>query len=114
MNQVSNLSLFLIGFGTVFFGLVCLILMCKLMSYIIQKSSATKEAASPVTNAAAPTPAPVPAPVAQEGPQEDMVYVEEIATENRQELIAAVTAAIAEMLGTDITSIRVLSFRQVD
>ena len=32
---------------------------------------------------------------------------------NRQELIAAVSAALAEELGTDVTAIRILSFRKV-
>ena len=34
-------------------------------------------------------------------------------TTNRQELIAAVSAALAEELGTDVSAIRVLSFRKL-
>ena len=34
-------------------------------------------------------------------------------TINRQELIAAVSAALAEELGTDVSAIRVLSFRKL-
>ena len=47
---------------------------------------------------AAPTPAPAPVPAAAEP--------------NRQEMIAAVSAALAEELGTDVSAIRVLSMRQ--
>ena len=34
-------------------------------------------------------------------------------TTNRQELIAAISAALAEELGTDVSAIRILSFRKV-
>ena len=35
------------------------------------------------------------------------------AIENRQEIIAAVSAVIAEELGTDVSAIRVLSFKKL-
>ena len=47
-----------------------------------------------------PAPVPTPAPAAGDVP-------------NRQELIAAVSAALAEELGTDVSGIRILSFRKV-
>ena len=34
-------------------------------------------------------------------------------TENRQEIIAAVSAALAEEMGTDISAIRILSFKKI-
>ena len=33
--------------------------------------------------------------------------------ENRQEIIAAVSAVVAEELGTDISAIRILSFKKI-
>ena len=77
----------LMGMGTVFFGLICLIVLTTLLGRIVGRK---QEAAVP----AAPAPA-----------------VE--ATVNQQELIAAVSAAIAEDLGTDITGIRILSVKKV-
>ena len=72
----------LMGIGTVFVGLICLIVLTMLMSKVLSGKT---------------TPAAVPA--AQEG--------------NREELVAAISAALAEELGTDITGIRILSMKKV-
>ena len=78
----------LMGMGTVFFGLICLIVLTTLLGRICGR----KQQAAP--EAAISAPAAVPAV-------------------NQQELIAAVSAAIAEDLGTDITGIRILSIKKV-
>ncbi len=85
--EVSNLFVCLMGMGVTFIGLTCLILMTVLMGKIVNRGGG-----------AAPVPAPP--PVAEAVP-------------NRQELIAAVSAALAEELGTDVSGIRILSFRKV-
>ena len=77
----------LMGMGTVFFGLICLIALTMIMSAILGHG---KQTAVP---AAAPAPAVLPEP-------------------NRQEVIAAVSAAVAEELGLDITGIRILSMKK--
>ena len=77
----------LMGMGTVFFGLICLIVLTTLLGRLCGHR---RQDAAP----AAAVPAPAPAA-------------------DQQELIAAVSAAIAEDLGTDITSIRILSIREV-
>lgn len=86
----SNLFVCLMGIGTVFVGLVCIILLVTLMSYVCRKSDAKSVAPSPE---AVPTDAPKPA--------------------IRPELIAAVSAAIAEDMGTDISAIRIISMKQI-
>lgn len=73
--------------ATVFFGLICLIVLTYLMSAVVGRG---KKAA----------PAPVPA-----APQ--------TAGEVTPELVAAVSAALAEELGTDITGIRIVSMKKV-
>lgn len=78
----------LMGMGTVFFGLICLIVLTTLLGRVCGK----KQQAAP----AAVSPAPAAAPAA-----------------DQQELIAAISAAIAEELGTDITGIRILSIKKV-
>ena len=78
----------LMGMGTVFFGLICLIALTMVMSRVCKAIQKPAPAAAPVPTAAVPEP-------------------------NRQELIAAVSAAIAEELGTDITGIRILSVKRV-
>ena len=86
----SNLFVCLMGIGTVFVGLVCIILPVTLMSYVCRKSDAKSVAPAPV---AVPTDAPKSA--------------------IRPELIAAVSAAIAEDMGTDISAIRIISMKQI-
>ncbi len=73
----------LMGMGTVFFGLICLIALTMIMSAILGHG---KQTAVP---AAAPAPAVLP------------------------EVIAAVSAAVAEELGLDITGIRILSMKKL-
>jgi len=83
----SNIFVCLMGIGTVFFGLICLIVLTSLMGLVFGK----RQNAAPAV--------PVASPVSAEL--------------NRQELIAAVSAAIAEDLGTDISGIRILSIIEV-
>ena len=86
----SNLFVCLMGIGTVFVGLVCIILLVTLMSYVCRKSD---------TKSVAPAPVNVPA----DAPKSAI----------RPELIAAVSAAIAEDMGTDISAIRIISMKQI-
>lgn len=87
----------LMGIGVVFFGLICIILLCMLMSAIVRKIEGSKPAEAK-KNAVAATPSPAPAA---------------LTPDKRRELIAAISAVIAEELGTDVSAIRVTSFRQV-
>lgn len=97
MPEYSSLFVCLMGMGTVFFGLICLIALTMAMGAIVGRSA---PAAAPIPAAAAPAPAVVNrAPAAPEA--------------NRQEIAAAVSAAIAEELGTDITGIRILSMKKL-
>lgn len=75
----------LMGMGTVFFGLICLIVLTSVMSAVGKQPTACA------------TPAPQPA-----APATGAVT---------PELIAAVSAAMAEDLGTDITGIRIVSVK---
>lgn len=88
--EPSSLFVCLMGMGTVFFGLICLIVLTMIMGKLVG-GHAAPAAAAPVPAAAAPA-APEP---------------------NRQEVVAAVAAAIAEELGTDITGIRILSMKKL-
>ena len=104
------LTVFVLGFGTVFVGLLALILIITLLGKIL-RNSAAKEAqkavqaapaqqpAAPVAAAAEPEPAPEPA-------------VEEI--EDRQSMVAAVSAAIATVMGEDVSGIRIVSITRMN
>ena len=74
-----------IGIGIVFFGLVVLIGLVKLISAATANLGKKKE---PQKVAPAPAPAPIPAPVVEET----------AAADDNSELIAVITAAIAAML----------------
>ena len=83
------------GLGTVFVGLICIILICYLMGAILRAVQGKKPAPAPETTAT-PVPAAAPAPI-----------------ENKGELIAVISAAIAEELGEDVEAIRIKSIRKV-
>ena len=88
---MSNAFICLLGIGTVFVGLICIIILCKLMSLICgllpEKEADAK--AAPVRSSASESP-----------------------IANKQEIVAAACAAIAEDLGTDVKNIRVVSFKK--
>jgi len=86
----SNLFVVLMGVGTVFVGLICIILLVSLMGWICRKLEKPAPAA-PVSPAAVP--------------QRQVV--------NGGEVLAAISAAIAEDLGTDVSAIRITSIRKV-
>lgn len=97
MANISNAEVVLLGVGVVFFGLICIVVLCKIAGAIMQNMGS----AAP---AAAAAPAPAPAPARAQAPA---------GGEDRDELLAAISAAAAEMLGTDMSGIRILSFKEL-
>ena len=93
MAEISNLFVVVLGVGTVFVGLICIIILCKIVGFFCgsAKKNENTTAVSAVNTA----------PVANQPIQ------------NKQEIIAAVSAAIAEELGTDVSAIRILSFKKI-
>ena len=89
--MVSNAFVVLMGMGTVFFGLVCIVLLIMIMGKII---GVAKPDAEPVKSAAPAPAAPVSAPKAAEADPA---------------LIAIISAALAEELGTDVSNVVVTS-----
>ncbi len=84
----------LLGMGTVFIGLVCIVLLCSVVSAICSKLSSGKKQEK--LSASAPA---APAKT-QEIP-------------NRKKVLAAVCAVIAEENGCDVSAIRVKSFKKI-
>lgn len=85
--EYSNLFVCLMGLGTVFFGLICIILLTYLMGYLCRERDPKAPAAS---NPAVPAPEP-----------------------SRPEMIAAVSAALAKSIGTNVSGIRILSLKRI-
>ena len=97
--DVTPVETIILGIGTVFVGLIAIIIICAITGYLcnLGKKDATDE-----TPAAAPANAnTAPAAVSKE------IEV------NRGELAAAIAAAIAEETNTDIAGIKILSIKRV-
>ena len=86
MSSIPSWFVIVMGLGTVLVGLVCIILLCTLIGAIFNKV-----------------------------PEKEKALVSELpsAFQNRSEVIAAITAAIAEESGEDIRAIRICSIRKI-
>ena len=96
MSSLSNGFVCVMGMGTVFVGLICIVFICMLMSVAVKafsKNAPQKATATPAAKAAAPQAVTLP-------PAE------------KQAIIAGVCAVIAEEIGTDVSNIKVLSFKK--
>ena len=91
--EYSSLFVTLMGIGTVFFGLICIIFLTLAMGAILKG----KEKA-PATAAAAPAAAPAPAPKPQ-GMQ--------------PEIVAAITAALSEEVGISSRSMNIVNIKKI-
>ncbi len=93
--EPSNAFVVALGMGTVFVGLICIVILCTIMSAIcnkfIVKAPNAQEAAAPVT--------PVQA-------------TKKVQIQNKGEFVAAIAAAVAEETGEDVSGIRILSIKQ--
>ncbi len=85
------------GLGTVFVGLICIIAICYIMGAVIRAFESRKPAAA--------------APEPKSAPEESAGAKEEIA--DKGELIAAVSAAIAEELGDSVEAFRIVSIKKL-
>ena len=87
----SNLFVCLMGMGTVFVGLVCIVFLVKIMSAVCRSTERGKNTA-PTAVPVAPVPA---------------------ANSDKAALMAAIAAAIAADMGTDTANIRIHSIKRV-
>ena len=93
----SNLFVCLMGMGTVFIGLICIVVLVIGMSAICRKLGNIEKAVVPA-----------PAAVVAAAPVQP-----QIDSGKKAELIAAISAAIAEDMGTDVSAIRIVSIKKV-
>ncbi len=94
MAGISNWFVVAMGLGTTFIGLICIILLCTVLGIVCknlvkEEPKAESVAAAPAAQSNLPMP------------------------ENKQEIVAAVCAVIAEELGTDVSALKVVSFKRV-
>ena len=93
--EYSSLFVTLMGIGTVFFGLICIIFLTMAMGAILKG----KEKAPA---AAAAAPAAAPAPVAAPKPQG-----------MQPEIVAAITAALSEEVGISSRSMNIVNIKKI-
>ena len=94
---LDSLGKSVIGFSIVFIGLILLIVIVAVMGAICQRLlSDDKKKKAPAAAAPAAPVAAAPAVI-----------------ENRDELVVAFSAAVAEELGTDVSAIRVVSLKEI-
>ena len=89
--EPSNLFVVALGMGTVFVGLVCIVILCTIMSAICNKLVAKPSKSAPAPATQAP---------------------KKVQIANKGEFVAAIAAAIAEETGEDVSGIRILSIKQ--
>ena len=87
-KEPTTLETVVMGIGTVFVGLVAIVIICKIVGLLCGAAKKPKEE-TVVQNT-------VNAPI-----------------ENKGEIVAAVCAVVAEELGTDVSAIRVHSFKKL-
>lgn len=90
----SPLFVTLMGIGTVFFGLVCIIFLTMAMGGLLK----SKAKPAPAVAAAAPVPVPAALPVNHV---------------KQQEVIAAITAALTEELGPNARNVKILDIKKI-
>ncbi len=100
MTELSNTFVCVMGMGTVFIGLILIVLICNLLSLVTSK--AAKRAAR-----GADTPKPATSSAAAG------IALSMPSGAEKAAILAAVCACIAEELGTDADNIKVTSFKRV-
>ena len=98
-GQIPNWFVVIMGLGTVFIGLICIIAIISIMGYVVQRFQA-KETETLGANDSGKT-------------MQQAKSSEEMSPEEHRQLVAAISAVIAEELGTDISAIRICSMKKV-
>lgn len=88
---MGSVGVCLMGMSIVFAGLLCIVGLCKIMSLACGNSQKKTDASAQKQTAA---------PAAEEIP-------------NREEMVAALSAVIAEELGTSVSAIRIVSLKRI-
>ena len=91
----SPLFVTLMGIGTVFFGLICIIVLTTIMGSVLKSKS----------KPAAPAPAAAPAAAAPAAPA--------VNTAKEQEILAAVIAAVTEDLGPSASRMQITGINKI-
>lgn len=92
--QIDNSTVIGLGLGIVFMGLICLIIIITVLGAIMKRAEKKKAAQAPAVAAPAAAPAQTVIP-------------------NKPEFVAAVSVAVAEDCGADVSRIRIHKIEKV-
>ena len=90
------LTVVIMGVSIVFVGLIAIVIVCKVMSAIVNSSSKKENPATTANTATTPS------PIVSQNP-----------IENKGEVVAAISAAVAESLGKEVSAIRIHSIKRI-
>lgn len=90
--EYSPLFVTLMGIGTVFFGLICIIFLTTIMGAVMKTAAKTPAPAAAAAPAAAPAPKP-------QGMQ--------------PEIVAAITAALSEEIGISSNGVNIVNIKKI-
>jgi len=111
--EYSNLFVCLMGICTVFIGLICIIVLVTVMSNIVRRTDRKmKPAAGSASAGASAVKGTSAASAAGAANGSAGRAVPAGSGEVTPELVAAVSAVIAEEMGTDVSGIRIVSFKK--
>lgn len=91
--EPAAMTVFGFGFGLVFIGLIAIIIICKIMGWLCQLFIKEDKVKAPKEKKAKST--------------------KKLEIPNKGEFVAAVSAALAEEMGKDVSAIRILSIKKL-
>ena len=103
----SPLFVTLMGIGTVFFGLICIIVLTTVMGSVLKSN------AKPAAPAPAAAPSAAPAAPAAEAPKAAAPAAPAVNTAKEQEILAAVIAAVTEDLGPSASRMQITGINKI-
>ena len=112
----SPLFVTLMGIGTVFFGLICIIVLTTVMGSVLKSKSkpAAPAPAAPAKKPAAPVrEKPAPAPKKEEPRPAKAPAAPAVNTAKEQEILAAVIAAVTEDLGPSASRMQITGINKI-
>lgn len=98
--EISNAFVVLMGMGTVFVGLICIVILCLVVGLFCRMGNKKENSETRTSDGAV-------------GAVGSAAKETDLSPEKRREVIAAVSAALAEEMGTDISAIRIHSFKKI-
>ena len=107
MSEISSAAIVLLGIGTVFVGLAGLVICCKVMGYFLYSSSKNSLSSDSGNPKSVPEAASAPPILQNEG------ALAEAPKTGGAGMELAISAALAEMTGADISDIRIRSIRHI-